>query len=213
MLSAMDDGIGQVRGTLRDLGLLENTLVFFVGDNGATTEKRAGLNQQYAGGGRNGRFRGFKFSLFDGGMHVPAVVSWPASIPAGRRIAETVMSMDILPTACAAAGASVPAGYAVDGSNILPVAAGKAKSPHEAVFWSSGGQLAVRRGQWKLVIGGKTYDRSPEGGKPLQGDDALWLSDLEADPGETNNLHRKNPVLVDELATLAKKWEQGLAKP
>ena len=213
MLAAMDDGIGEIRKALKDTGQLDNTLVFFVGDNGATTEKRAGLGQQYAAGGRNGNFRGFKFSLFDGGMHVPAIASWPGTIAAGQNIGEIVMSMDILPTACAAAGAALPTGHTVDGSNILPVASQRAKSPHEAVFWSSSGQLAVRRGKWKLVLKGRTYDRSPEGGKSLAGDDAVFLSDLEADPGETRNLRRQNPNLVDELATLLTSWEQGLAKP
>ena len=213
MLAAMDDGIGEIRKTLKDTGLLENTLTFFVGDNGATTEKRAGLNQQYAAGGRNGNFRGFKFSLFDGGMHVPGMVSWPTAIPAGQKIDELVMSMDILPTVCAAAGAAPPTGYQVDGRDILPVAAARGKSPHEAIFWASSGQTAVRRGKWKLVRDGRTYDRSPEGAKPLTGEDAVFLSDLEADPGETRNLRRAYPNLVDELSTLIDKWSATLPTP
>jgi arylsulfatase A-like enzyme len=207
MLAAMDDGIGEIRKTLAETGRLENTLIVFVGDNGATTEKRAGLKQDWATAGRNGVFRGFKFSLFDGGMHVPAVMSWPSVIPAGQNVREVVMSMDILPTVCAAAGAAPPQGYAVDGADILAVAARQAKSPHEAVFWSSGEQLAVRRGKWKLVLNGRTYDRSPEGAKPLPGEDAVFLSDLEADPGETRNLRRENPALVDELTTLLKRGQ------
>ncbi len=212
MIAAVDDGIGEIRRTLKEDGLLDNTLIIFVGDNGATVEKRAGLNQEFATAGQNGVFRGFKFSLFDGGMHVPATMSWPARIPAGQKLTEQVMSMDILPTVCRATGTPVPAGAKFDGSDILDVVTTKAKSPHQALFWSQAKQLAVRRGKWKLVINGQLYDRSPEGNRPLTGEDALFLSNLEEDPGETKNLRRANPNIVDELATLVQQWSTTLKK-
>ncbi|HYM10275.1 MAG TPA: sulfatase-like hydrolase/transferase, partial [Bryobacterales bacterium] len=84
MLAAADDGVGQILGALERTGARENTLIFFAGDNGATTEARAGLGQKPATAGSNAPFRGFKFSVFDGGMHVPGVVSWPGVIPAGQ---------------------------------------------------------------------------------------------------------------------------------
>ncbi len=208
MISAVDDGIGAIRRTLERNGQLENTIIFLVGDNGATVEKRAGLHQEFATAGDNGVFKGFKFSLFDGGHHVPACVSWPARIPKGGAIKELAMSMDILPTICNAAGAAIPAG--VDGSDILPVAASGAKSPHDALYWFQAGQLAIRRGKWKLVINGRLYDRRPDGAQPLKGEDAIWLSDLETDPGETKNLRRVHPNVVDELQTMAEKWRATL---
>jgi arylsulfatase A-like enzyme len=210
MIAAVDDGVGETRNALKENGQLENTLIFLVGDNGASVEKRAGLNQEYATAGDNGVFRGFKFSLFDGGMHVPAMMSWPARIPGGARIGEVAMSMDILPTVGRAIGATVPG---VDGSDILAVAAKGARSPHEAIFWSQGGQLAVRRGEWKLVIGGKPFDRSPDGAKPLIGEDAIFLSNLASDPGETKNLRRLHPNLVDELSTLVSCWQAAIRQP
>src|SRR5262249_5871185 len=103
MIAALDDAIGEVMGAVKQAGLLENTMVVFVGDNGATTEARGGLNQDFARAGNNAPFRGFKFSLFDGGMHVPGIVSWPGVIPARQHIREVAMSMDILPTICKAA--------------------------------------------------------------------------------------------------------------
>lgn len=209
MLAAVDDGVGEIRHVLVENGHLDDTLIFLVGDNGATTEKRAGLNQNCATAGDNGVFRGFKFSLFDGGMHVPAVMSWPARIPGGARVRELVMSMDILPTVCRAIGAT---SEGVDGSDILDVARSGAKSPHQAVFWNQGGQLAVRRGEWKLVIEGKLFDRSADGAKALTGEDAMFLSNVEHDPGETRNLRRLHPGLVDELATLASRWQAELVK-
>ena len=206
MIAAVDDAVGEIIGLVRKLGLLENTLVFFGADNGATREPRAGLDQKPATAGRNEPFRGAKFSLFDGGMHVPGILSWPGRIAAGQVIGELCAHMDLLPTICRAAGAPLPADYAVDGRDVLPVAAARAPSPHEALYWASGGQLAVRRGKWKLVRDGALYDGTPGGNKPLGGDDAVFLSNLEEDPGESRSRRRDEPVLADELLTLAARW-------
>ena len=213
MVSAVDDGLGRITTALRSNGLIENTLIWFVGDNGATTEKRAGLDQQYATAGSNGRFRGFKFSLFDGGMHVPSIVHWPARIKAGAVVREVGQSMDILPTVCAATGLKTPDG--LNGSNVLPMLTEGARTPHSELLWQTGdpkgGQTAIRRGKWKLVINGRTHEGRDGGNQPLTGDDALWLSDLDADPGETRNLRKENPKLVDELATVLGRWAESMA--
>jgi arylsulfatase A-like enzyme len=210
MIAAVDDGVGAIMQQLNRDSITGNTCVFFLADNGATTEARAGLNGQPATAGVNKPYRGYKFSLFDGGMHVPAIASWPGTIPKGRTVSELATTMDIFPTVCRAAGAELPSGYAIDGRDVLPVASGGGRSSHEAIFWASGKQMAVRRGKWKLVMNGLTYDGTEAGRTPPTGDDALFLSDLEADPGETRNLRRMNPQLVDELSTLAHKWHAGL---
>lgn len=212
MLSAADDGIGQILRALDRTGQRENTLIFLAGDNGATTEARAGLDQQPATGGRNGLFRGFKFSCFDGGMHVPGIMSWPGVIPSGQVTREIAITADILPTVCRVAGVETPPDRTIDGRNILPLAASRAKSPHHEIFWAEGGQLAVRRGPWKLVVNGITYGRTPEGHKPLQGEDALFLSNLERDPGETTNLRHEQPRMTDDLATAARNWRREVEK-
>ncbi|MEK7408884.1 MAG: sulfatase-like hydrolase/transferase [Acidobacteriota bacterium] len=204
MVAAVDDSVGEIMTLVKRFGLAENTLVFFSSDNGATREPRAGLNQQPARGGSNRPFRGFKFSLFDGGMHQPAIMSWPGRIRPGQVIGEVCAHIDLLPTIVNAAGAAVPADRTIDGRDVLPVAAAGAKSPHEALFWSSGGQLAVRRGRWKLVKDGRLADQK------LTGEDALFLSDLEEDPGESRNRRRDHPALVDELLTLAMKFGDRL---
>ncbi len=206
MLSAVDDGVGLVMRTVRELGLAENTLVFFTADNGATREARAGLNQQPAKAGDNRPFRGNKFSVFDGGMHVPMIMNWPGTIPRGRLRREIGNHVDLLPTICTAAGVPVPADRTMDGFDALPMAVSGAASKHDAIFWSSGGQLAVRRGSWKLVKDGKTFDGAPRDAQPLTGDDALFLSNVDEDPGESRNLRRQHPELVDQLLTLAEKW-------
>ena len=206
MVAGVDDGVGEVVETLEKTGQRENTFIFYAADNGATREPRAGIDDQPAKGGLNGPLRGFKFSLFDGGTHVPAIMNWPARIPARQVIREVGCTFDVLPTFCGAAGAPLPAGRTIDGRDALPMAAGKAKSPHDALFWSSGGQNAVRRANWKLVIDGFTADGTPEGQKKLTGEDAMFLSDLDQDPGETRNLRRLHPNLVDELATMQRRW-------
>jgi len=206
MLAALDDGVGQLTGELRDLGLFENTLVIFTADNGATREARAGLNQRPATAGSNEPFRGNKFSVFDGGMHPPMAMHWPGVIPKGKVVDQLGSHLDLLPTIAKAAGASLPADRTLDGFDALPLATSGARSSHDALYWSIGGQLAVRRGAWKLVQNGKTHDGTPQGNRPLTGEDAVFLSNLEEDPGESVNLRRKHPELVDDLMTSTQRW-------
>ena len=213
MLSAADDGVGRIMEAVDRAGQRDNTIVFLLGDNGATTEKRAGLNQQPATAGRNTPFRGFKFSTFDGGMHVPGVAYWPRHIRAGTHIREVVMTADILPTVCGRAGISPPQDRILDGRDIWPVITAGAPSPHPYVCWSEGPQLAIRRGAWKLVLNGVTHDGTPEGNRPLEGDDAVFLSNLDDDPGEKTNLRHQHPEMVDELQTLVHKWREDVEKP
>ncbi|MCX6622852.1 MAG: sulfatase-like hydrolase/transferase [Acidobacteria bacterium] len=208
MLAAADDAVGRILEAVDKTGQRENTLIFFLGDNGATTERRAGLKQKPATAGRNGVFRGYKFSVFDGGMHVPGIMNWPGVIPAGQTRKQVVMTADVLPTICVAAGVDVPADRTLDGRNILGVAKDGAASPHEALFWENNQQLAVRQGPWKLVIDGRDYDTTADGWKPLTGEDALFLSNLEEDPGERRNRRREFPKLVDELATMVHRWRE-----
>ena len=213
MIAAVDDAAGGVVRALREERLLDHTLIFFTGDNGATREARAGLNQKPATAGNNFPFRGNKFSAFDGGMHVPMIQHWPGVIPAGRVVKEVGSHLDILPTICKAAGVALPADRTYDGFDALPLSRDGAKSRHDAIFWSQGGQLAVRRADWKLVKNGKTYDGTPGGNKPLTGDDALFLSNLADDPGESKNLRHQYPALTDELDTSIDRWLERVKEP
>ena len=206
MVAAVDDGVGEILDTLQKAGLRENTMIFFASDNGATREARAGRNGRPATAGSNSPLRGFKFSLFDGGIRVPAILSWPARIPPRQVVHQVGATMDILPTMLAAAGAPAPNDRTIDGRDVLSMAAQKAPSPHEALFWSSGGQLAVRKGKWKLVIDGFDADGTPQGQEKQQGANALFLSDLETDPGESRNLRPEQPALAEELAQSARRW-------
>jgi arylsulfatase A-like enzyme len=207
MLAAADDAIGTMVAELERTGQRDNTAIFLLGDNGATTEKRAGLGQNIATAGKNSPFRGFKFSAFDGGMHVPGLINWPGQVPAGKMIDQIVMSADILPTICHLSGTPAPADRTLDGHNIWPVIAQGAASPHEFVAWSSGPQLAIRKGMWKLVVNGVDYDGTAAGSVPLEGEDSVFLTDVDADPGERRNLRRLQPAVLDELQTLLNQWK------
>lgn len=208
MLSAADDMVGAMVSALERTGQRERTLIFMLGDNGATTERRAGLRQNIATAGNNAPFRGFKFSAFDGGMHVPALVNWPGVVPGGQVNHEILMTADILPTVCHVTGARAPGDRTIDGRNIWPVLTAAAKLPHEFVAWAQGPQLAIRKGKWKLVKNGVVHDGTPAGEKPLEGEDAVFLSDVEQDPGESRNLRRQHPEVTDELQTLMEKWKR-----
>lgn len=211
MLAAADDAVGRIVDAVARAGQRDNTLIFLLGDNGATTEKRAGLGQNPATAGRNTPFRGFKFSTFDGGMHVPGLMHWPGKIPAGKTVREIVMTADIFPTACRLAGVPLP-NRTLDGRDVWAVATEGARSPHEYVAWAEGPQLAIRRGAWKLVLNGVTHDGTPDGNKPLQGEDAVFLSNVEEDPGESHNLRHQHPEITDELQTLVHQWRQDVEK-
>ena len=212
MLSAADDAIGRMLAALERTGQTSNTLIYLLGDNGATTEKRAGLNQQPATAGKNGVFRGYKFSTFDGGMHVPGLVCWPGRIPAGKTVSEVVMTADIFPTLCRIAGAALPADRTLDGRDMWPILTEGAATRHEYVAWAEGPQLAIRKGDWKLVLNGVVHDGTPAGNKPLTGDDAVFLSHLASDPGEKINVRRQHPEIVDNLQTLVQQWRKDVEK-
>jgi arylsulfatase A-like enzyme len=213
MLACVDDGVGQVLEFLQKNGLRENTFIAFTSDNGATREPRSGMNRQPGKGGDNGPHRGAKFSLFDGGVRVPAIMSWPAKIPAGRVVREMAMSADVFPTFAAAAGAPLPADRTIDGKNILPVAAQGAPTPHEAIFWAALRQAGVRRGHWKYIRNPIEADGTDTGMKPIGGDDSTFLADLREDPGERKNLRRAMPQLAAELDDALEKWLAGVTKP
>jgi arylsulfatase A-like enzyme len=210
MISAVDDGVGEIRSLLSRLGIAENTIIFFGSDNGATREPRAGLNQQTATAGRNTPYRGYKFSLFDGGMHVPGLLSWPSMIRRPRVSAQIGSHMDLVPTMLSAAGASVPGG--LDGVNLLDAIREPRIVDRPPLFWSSWGQLAVRRGDWKLVKNGVLAETGAHR-RPLVGDDALFLSNLESDPGESKNLRRRHPDLAQELEAAAEAWLKTIPAP
>lgn len=204
MLSAVDDGVGAITDELRRLGILEDTLIFFQSDNGPSRESRNwmdGRADPYYGG-MPGGLKGHKFSLFEGGIRVPGIFSWPGHIPAGQVVDAPCAAMDIFPTVLRLAGGD-PGAYALDGMDILPVLTEGAASPHEELFWEMEGQTAVRRGRYKLVLNGQLVETEPP-------QEAVFLSDLWEDPGEAVNLAGRMPELTQELTERALRWREGI---
>lgn len=206
MLSAVDDGVGAVMETVQRKGLLENTCVFFSSDNGPSRETRNwldGTRDPYYGG-TTGSLKGHKFSLYEGGIRVPAIMSWPGRIPAGQVLPEVGAMMDVFPTFLRAAGGDLSQ-YQLDGLDLLPMVADKSPSPHGPLFWEMGKQTAMRQGQWKLVLNGQLVEGAPV-------EDEVFLADLKADPGERTNLRNAFPDVTQEMKTAAEAWRAGIEK-
>jgi arylsulfatase A-like enzyme len=195
MVSAMDDGIGMVLATLDELGLRNNTVVAFVSDNGGPTRSN---------GSRNDPLRGDKGSVFEGGIRVPFLLSWPARLPSGATFDHPVITMDLPVTALHLAGA--PTKGPLDGVDLLPFLTGDNQAPpHEALFWrmSNGGgrRLAVRAGDLKLFLTERAND-----GRPA-------LHDLAADLSEEQDLVAERPGDARRLRQLWDAWNRPNIPP
>ena len=178
MIRALDRGVGQVLDALERNGLEENTLVLFTSDNGGANY--IGLPEV------NRPFRGWKITLFEGGIHVPFFAKWPARIEAGSELADPVHHFDMYSTAAAAAGASLPTDRQVDGVDLLPFVTGEADGvPHRSLFWRSGSSQSALVDGWKLNVS------DPPG--------RTWLFDLSVDPTEQRDLSDARPDKLAEL--------------
>ena len=203
MLSAMDDAVGVVLAKLAELKLEENTLVFFISDNGGPTPSTTS---------GNGPLRGFKAQTWEGGIRVPWMMQWKGHLPAGRVDDRPVIQLDVLPTALAAAGVALKPEWKLDGVNLLPFLNGeKSGAPHEALYWRFGAPMAIRQGDWKLVKGA---------GVGVAGEQRVHASvagaelyNLKQDIGEKKNLAAEQPDIARELAAAWTKWDGELIDP
>ncbi len=182
MVARLDHGLGRIVQQLRALHLEQNTLVFFLSDNGGPTRELTS---------RNTPFRGEKGQLFEGGIRVPMIMKWPARYPPGVVEERMVSSLDILPTATAAAGLAPT--RSIDGVDLTPVLAGRSSGEiHHSLYWRVGEQAAWRAGDWKI------YSRGHESGRPR------WaLYNLSEDPAEQRDLADDHP---ERAAQLEAEW-------
>lgn len=187
MMNNMDEGIGKLMKALQQQGLEDNTLIFFINDNGGATNNASD----------NGKLRGMKGSKWEGGIRVAFLMKWPGKIKPGMRYPHAVSSLDILPTALAASESPIPY-KRLDGVNLLPYLKKSTGTPHKDLFWRRGVAAAVRSGKWKLI---KVES------------DPILLFNLENDIEEKNNLASKNPRKVKKLLTKLSNWEKGLDQP
>jgi arylsulfatase A-like enzyme len=203
-LSALDDNVGLVLAKLRELKLEEDTLIFFISDNGGPT-------RQTTSG--NGPLRGFKAQTWEGGVRVAWFVQWKGHVPAGKVDDRPVIQLDVLPTALAAIGVPVQPEWKVEGVNLLPYLTGeKSEPPHDALYWRFGQQIAIRKGDWKLVKapGGGAEQGQVTGVASTQG---AQLYNLTKDIGEQTNLADREPEKVKELAASWDAWNAGNIAP
>ena len=191
-VTAMDERIGQVMEAVADNGLTQDTVVIFLSDHGHSAEA-----DTMGGGGRSDPFRGGKGTLWEGGIRVPCIVSWPGTLPAGQVREQPVMSIDLLPTI--ARWCQVPLlGLEIDGHDLQNVfASPRSPSPHEFMAWTWQKWSAVRSGPWKLVRDGAGID---------------YLYNLDSDVVEANNLFQSQPQTANRLAALRDAWLDDLRR-
>lgn len=190
MLQHLDAGIGRVVEALKEESVWDNTLLFYLTDNGGSRAMNA----------NNAPLRGYKQQNYEGGIRIPLVVCWPAQIKGGRVIDAPIISLDILPTSLAAAQVPALERTTFDGKNLLPLLRGEAQSLHDTLFWSEGGgsgEWAVRSGDWKLVA----HQERTE------------LFHLAADPGENSDLSLTHAEKVTQLRALYESWLDEMATP
>ncbi len=191
MITELDDNVGELLARLKELGLEKNTIVIFASDNGPHLE--GGADPDYFDS--NGKLRGYKRDLYEGGIRTPMLVRWPGKVRAGSVNDNISAFWDILPTFAEITGAENPAG--IDGISILPQLLGLKQKAHEYLYWEfheQGGRIAVRMGNWKAVK--LNVDATPAG--------ETELYDLSKDIAETNNIAQSNPEIVKKMEELMK---------
>ena len=201
LISTMDEMIGKLVGKVESLGLREDTIIVFQSDHGHSQEERT-----FGGGGSAGIYRGAKFSLFEGGIRVPAIISWPGHLPEGASRDQLATAVDWFPTVAKLAGIK-RIDHRIDGKDITDLLmSAEAQSPHEVFHWQTGGgknpPWAVRKGDWKLL--GNPRDTSMKA--PITPADKLFLANLREDPTEMTNFAKQQPEVVNELLKLHEQW-------
>jgi arylsulfatase A-like enzyme len=196
-VASQDERLGGLLAKVDSLGLRERTIIVFQSDNGHSTEERA-----HYGGGSAGPYRGAKFSLFEGGIRLPAIVSWPGKLPAGAVRNGVAHACDFLPTLAELAGIKAPPVH-LDGQSLVPLLRGASEAgPTRVLHWQTGtgsnAQWAVREGDWKLIANTQDTGR-PDQGTPRV---PLFLANLASDPGEQTNLAEQQPEIVRRLTKL-----------
>ena len=201
MLSAIDDGVGRIKETLRKYDIDDNTIIFFISDNGAPLYfTKEDIPISFKGGAWDGSsndpYIGEKGMLSEGGIRVPFIVSWPNGLPKGIVYDKAVSSLDVAATSIALAGLKPV--KELDGVNIIPYLKGEKKGdPHEALYWRFWDQSAIRMGEWKFLKVGKRE----------------FLFNVETDDHEKINLIDQNFHKAEIMKKELEKWAKDLHHP
>jgi arylsulfatase A-like enzyme len=192
MVSAVDDGVGNILDKLENLGLSENTIICFLSDNGGP-EKTNGSN--------NGILRGGKGDVFEGGIHVPFAIKWPAKIPKGITYDSPVISLDLFSTVLAQSSIPIQSKNELDGVNLIPFITGEKKEmPHDYLYWRKFDQ-------------NKVACRNSDGDKLIIHNDQQMLFNLKQDVSETTNLIEKDNKIFQTLQANYKNWNSQMLDP
>jgi arylsulfatase A-like enzyme len=186
MVEHLDGQIGELLAAIDRAGVAEDTIVIFTNDNGGEWLSSSAP------------FFGRKWTVFEGGIRVPAIVRWPGRIPAGGVSDQVGITMDLSASILAVTGAPVPAAAGLEGVNLFPVWEGRAPELERTLFWRAGSgaakQTAVRRGDWKLIVDGPH----------------TYVFNVRADLGERNDLARWRQDVAQELYPLITDWETSV---
>ncbi len=194
MVSAVDDGVGQLLDALEKMDIEKKTMVFFLSDNGGPEKKN---------GSDNGPLREGKGSLFEGGVRVPFAVQWPGQIPPGQVYDKAVISLDIFATAVSEANAPIRASHPHDGVNLIPYLNGSNKgNPHDYLFWRKFDQ------NWYIVQEGSSDLKVMTGPK-----EEHRVFDLRTDMGEENDLAKRKKKVIKKADKQRADWLMGMKKP
>ena len=220
VVTAVDGRIGKIIDKLQELDIYENTAIFYMSDNGHSTEEtmirfdnhKSGIPKgtnycASGGGGYTGKWRGAKGSFLEGGIRVPAIVSYPDMIRGGQTRDQIVSGLDILPTICEITGTDLPE-CELDGYSIVPILeSAKAFSQHEILYFQWEDQWSVREGRWKLIVKGidttGKFSNHPEKEEVME---SRYLADLEAENPEDVNYAKEHPEIVERLTKLHEEW-------
>lgn len=201
MIAAVDDGVGKILETLRANDLEENTLIFVIGDNGASIKPfNAHLERDddpvMGSGSLNTPLSGSKGTLIEGGIRVPYLAYWKGTIPPGQVYRNPVITLDVAATANALAGNDVDP--VLDGVNLIPyLTAANDNAPHKSLFWRWEGQSAIRQGDWKYIRGGQRE----------------YLYHLKNDITESHNMLSAHPDRAKDMRRDLDRWSQTLSPP
>jgi len=189
MIKNLDDEVGRLMAHLENKGMLENTLIFFLSDNGGA---------EYNGTTDNTPYKGGKLTNFEGGIRVPFMMQWKGKIEANQVYRHPVISLDIFKTVCEVLNVKYPEDRDYDGVNLIEKTA-KNEKAHDALYWRSDYNKAIRKDNWKLLIN--------------EADNQILLYDLAQDISEKNNIAAQNKAMVESLSADLQKWEEDMIKP
>ncbi|XOV92424.1 MAG: sulfatase-like hydrolase/transferase [Bacteroidota bacterium] len=222
-IATVDDKIGQLIDKLEAKNIRDQTVIFFMSDNGHSTEETfirvdnhtsglpKGLNYcANGGGGYTGKWRGAKGSFLEGGIRVPTIVSYRGHFPEGEQRDQIISCMDFLPTICELTGSVTP--DTLDGHSLLPIIeSGEVPSRHETLFFEWRGQWAVRQGKWKLIVKGRDttgkFSTHPEKEEQME---SPYLANLEDENPEELNYASEFPEVVERLTNLYNSWYESV---